>query len=45
MMGRTVAGAQIIMCFIAAGGYLMSGDLRRGLYWFFAGCISVTVTV
>jgi hypothetical protein len=42
--GRLLAYTSVVLCFGACVGYAMVKDWRRSAYYFFAGCITVTVT-
>jgi hypothetical protein len=43
--GKVMAWVLIAMMLLAAVGYAVARDYRKALYWFFAACVSVTVTV
>lgn len=36
--------AQIVLCIGGSIGYLVAGDRRMALYWFFAACLTATMT-
>ena len=42
--GKILAWASIALCAGASIGYLCAGDHRRALYYFFAACITMTVS-
>ena len=43
--GRALAIVNIVMSVAISIGYLFAGDLKRAAYWFFASCITATVTL
>lgn len=43
--GKTSAWTLVVFMLICSIGYAASKDYRRALYWFFAACVTVTVTV
>lgn len=43
--GKVFAWVLIVLMLACALGYALAKDYRKALYWFFAACVSVTVTV
>lgn len=41
---RIISGIQIAFCGVLALAYVAQKNYRMGAYWFFAGCITFTVT-
>jgi len=42
--GKALAVTNIVLCIGAAIGYACVKDWRRAAYWFFAACITASVT-
>lgn len=42
--GKLLAYTSVALCLGASIGYALQKDWRRSLYYFFAACITVTVT-
>jgi len=42
--GARIAWFSVVLCFGSCIGYAIAGDHRRALYYFFAACITATVT-
>ena len=41
--GTLISWISVGLCAASSIGYYCAGDVRRALYFFFAGCITVTV--
>ena len=42
--GTRIAWFSVVLCIGSSIGYLVVKDYRRALYYFFAACITATVT-
>jgi len=43
--GKLFGLTMTVLCFADSFAYFLAGDIRRGLYFFFAGCINTTVVL